>query len=133
MGITKPYSDKTAELIDQECATMIKQQMERAKHILQENAEGHNQLAQLLIEKEVITSEDVERILGPRPWKSRGDQIIEANIEAGNDQTGVEEQNASTTPLIEENTNANITSQETEPTQTETKDEQTSSPSSNEA
>jgi cell division protease FtsH len=90
-------------------------------------------LAQLLIEKEVITSEDVERILGPRPWKSRGDQIIEANIEAGNDQTGVEEQNASTTPLIEENTNANITSQETESTQTETKDEQTSSPSSNEA
>ena len=133
MGITKPYSDKTAELIDQECATMIKQQMERAKHILQENAEGHNQLAQLLIEKEVITSEDVERILGPRPWKSRGDQIIEANIEAGNDQTGVEEQNTTTTPLIEENTNANITSQETEPTQTETKDEQTSSPSSNEA
>jgi hypothetical protein len=65
--------------------------------------------------------------------ESRGDQIIEANIEAGNDQTGVEEQNASTTPLIEENTNANITSQETEPTQTETKDEQTSSPSSNEA
>jgi cell division protease FtsH len=39
-------------------------------------------MAQLLIEKEVITSEDVERILGPRPWKSRGDQIIEANTQA---------------------------------------------------
>ena len=44
-----------------------------------ENEEGHHALAQLLIEKEVITHEDVERILGPRPWKSHGDEIMEAN------------------------------------------------------
>ena len=53
--------------------------MKRAKAILNEHAEGHHQIAQLLIEREVITSEDVERILGPRPWKSRGDQLLEAN------------------------------------------------------
>jgi cell division protease FtsH len=53
--------------------------MARAKKILEENAEGHNKLAQMLIEKEVITSDDVEAILGPRPWVSRTDEIIEAN------------------------------------------------------
>ncbi len=81
-GISKPYSDKTAELIDEETAAIIARQMARARQILEENKEGHHQMAELLIEKEVITSEDVERILGPRPWKSRGDEIIEANGKA---------------------------------------------------
>ena len=79
MGITKPYSEKTAEIIDAETAAIIAEQMARAKKILEENAEGHNKLAELLIEKEVITSEDVEAILGARPWTSRTDEIIEAN------------------------------------------------------
>jgi len=78
-GFTKPYSDKTAELIDSETKRIIAEQMARAKQILTDNAEGHHQIAQLLIDREVITHEDVERILGPRPWKSRGDQLLEAN------------------------------------------------------
>ncbi len=78
-GFTKPYSDNTAELIDKETQRIIAEQMARAKRILTENAEGHHQLAQLLIEREVITSEDVQRILGPRPWKSRGDELLEVN------------------------------------------------------
>ena len=78
-GFTKPYSDETAALIDQETQRIIADQMARAKQILTEHAEGHHQIAQLLIEREVITSEDVERILGPRPWKSRGDELLEAN------------------------------------------------------
>ena len=66
--------------------------MARARQILEENNEGHHQMAELLIEKEVITSEDVERILGPRPWKSRGDEIIEANEKTveKNEETAVE-------------------------------------------
>ena len=79
MGITKPYSEKTAEVIDSETSAIIAEQMARAKKILQENAEGHNKLAEMLIEKEVITSDDVEAILGPRPWTSREDEIIAAN------------------------------------------------------
>ena len=79
MGITKPYSEKTAEVIDIETSAIIAEQMARAKKILQENAEGHNKLAEMLIEKEVITSDDVASILGPRPWTSREDEIIEAN------------------------------------------------------
>ena len=83
MGITKPYSEKTAEVIDSETSAIIAEQMARAKKILEENAEGHNKLAQMLIEKEVITSEDVEVVLGARPWVSRTDEIIEANETKG--------------------------------------------------
>ena len=79
MGFAKPYSEKTAEVIDSETSAIIAEQMARAKKILKENAESHNKLAQMLIEKEVITSDDVEAILGPRPWVSRTDEIIEAN------------------------------------------------------
>ena len=78
-GLVKPYSDDTANLIDKETQRIIADQMARAKQILSEHAEGHHQLAELLIEREVITSEDVEHILGPRPWKSRGDQLLEVN------------------------------------------------------
>ncbi|MCQ2333551.1 MAG: ATP-dependent zinc metalloprotease FtsH [Paludibacteraceae bacterium] len=78
-GFTKPYSEHTAQLIDEEASAIISQQMARAKQVLTDNAEGHHQLAELLIEREVITSEDVERILGARPWKTRGDEILEQN------------------------------------------------------
>lgn len=77
----RPYSDATADAIDKESHALIEGQMARAKQILKDNAEKHNQLADLLIEKEVITTEDVEAILGPRPWKSRGDEIMAANAE----------------------------------------------------
>ena len=80
-GFTKPYSDETATLIDKETQRIIAEQMARAKQILTDNAEGHHQLAQLLIDREVITSEDVERIFGPRPWKSRGDELLEVNAQ----------------------------------------------------
>ena len=78
-GFTKPYSENTATLIDEETKRIIADQMARAKKILTDYEEGHHQLAQLLIDREVITSEDVERILGPRPWKSRGDELLEVN------------------------------------------------------
>ena len=77
----RPYSDATADMIDKESHALIEAQMARAKQILRDNAAGHNALAALLVEKEVITTEDVERILGPRPWKSRGDEIMAANAE----------------------------------------------------
>ncbi len=81
-GFTRPYSEKTAEAMDKEVADIIAEQMKRAKDILEQNAEGHHKIAELLIEKEVITSEDVESILGARPWKSRQDEIIEDNVRA---------------------------------------------------
>lgn len=76
-NFTKPYSERTAELIDAEVQRMITEQYERAKELLRENAAKHNQLADLLVEREVIMSEDVEHIFGPRPWKSRADVLME--------------------------------------------------------
>ncbi len=75
----KPYSENTAEKIDDEVKKLIAEQYNRAKTILQEHQEGHAQLAQLLIEREVIFAEDVEKIFGKRPWKSRSDELIEEN------------------------------------------------------
>ncbi len=77
----KPYSDKTAELIDQEVKKMIAQQYERGKQILLEQREGHSRLTQLLIEREVIYAEDVEKIFGKRPWTSRSEEILNSEVQ----------------------------------------------------
>ena len=81
-SFTKLCSEHTAELIDQEVQNMISEQYTRAKELLKEHSEGHNQLAQLLIEREVIFAEDVERIFGKRPWTSRSEEIMAANEQA---------------------------------------------------
>ena len=78
----KPYSDKTAELIDEDVKALIATEYERAKRVLQEHREGHAELAQILMDREVIFAEDVERIFGPRPWTSRTEEILAANEEA---------------------------------------------------
>ena len=75
-SFNKPYSERTAELIDEEVKKMINEQYDRAKRLLSEHREGHNQLAQLLMDKEVIFAEDVERIFGKRPWASRSEEIM---------------------------------------------------------
>ena len=78
---SKPYSDKTAETIDEEVRTLIAGEYERAKKVLLEHKEGHAQLAQKLIDKEVIFAEDLEEIFGKRPWTSRTDEILAANAD----------------------------------------------------
>jgi cell division protease FtsH len=65
-GFTKPYSEKTAELIDREVKLIIEESYERAKDVLKANMKGLTELAELLLEKEVIFSEDLERIFGKR-------------------------------------------------------------------
>lgn len=76
-GFTKPYSEETAQLIDSEIQKIINEQFARAKQILIENAEGHNKLAAVLLEREVIYTEDVEHIFGKRNWISRSEEILE--------------------------------------------------------
>jgi ATP-dependent metalloprotease FtsH len=65
-GFTKPYSEKTAELIDQEVNLIIAESYVRAKEVLKSNMKKLTELAELLLEKEVIFSEDLERIFGKR-------------------------------------------------------------------
>ena len=67
-SFTKPYSEKTAELIDDEVKELIDNEYKRAIKVLKDNAEGHLKLANLLLEREVIFSEDLENIFGKRPW-----------------------------------------------------------------
>ena len=78
----KPYSETTAKIMDDEVLRMINEQYERAKKILTEHKEGHAQLAQLLIDREVIFAEDVEKIFGKRPWISRSEELLEAQMKA---------------------------------------------------
>ena len=78
----KPYSETTAKIMDEEVLQLINSQYERAKQILTEHKEGHAQLAQLLVEREVIFADDVERIFGKRPWTSRAEELLEAQMRA---------------------------------------------------
>ena len=80
-NFTKPYSDQTAQLIDEEVKRMITEQYERAKTLLSEHKEGHAELARILVEREVIFAEDVEKIFGKRPWTSRTEELLTLNEE----------------------------------------------------
>ena len=89
-GLTKPYSDRTAEIIDEEAREIVRLEYERAKALLREHADGLQELTQLLLDREVIYTEDVEHIFGKRPWISRTDELIQAR-----------EEQASTTPTTD--------------------------------
>jgi len=75
-GFTKPYSDDTANLIDEEVKRIINEQYERAKTVLTEYKTQHQILTNLLMEKEVIFADDMEKIFGKRKWLSRSQEIL---------------------------------------------------------
>ena len=75
-GFTKPFSESRAQIIDEEVSRIIAEQYERAKHLLKEKAAGHAELTEVLLSREVIFTEDVERIFGKRPWASRTEEIL---------------------------------------------------------
>ena len=76
---TKPYSETRAQTIDSEVQDIIDSQYARARDILEQYTDGHHQLAQLLLEREVIYTEDAERIFGKRKWLSRTEEIMRVN------------------------------------------------------
>jgi cell division protease FtsH len=63
---TKPYSEKTAEIMDKEVKDLIQQIHDKTLKLLQDHKEGFVQIAQILLEKEVIFADDIEKILGPK-------------------------------------------------------------------
>ena len=81
-GFSKPYSEERAKIIDAEVSRIISEQYERAKAILTEYASGHKELTTILLDREVIYTEDVEKIFGKRKWASRTEEIIRKNEEA---------------------------------------------------
>lgn len=113
-GFTKPYSEETAKLIDEEVSRIVAEQYQRAKTILTEKSEGHAQLTQVLIEREVIYTEDVEHIFGKRQWASRSEEILqdETTNEELEEKATEEGKNSNGNP---ENENADIQNAEAEP------------------
>jgi len=106
---SKPYSEHTAELIDEEVKKLIAIEYERAKKVIAEHQEGHRQLAQILMDREVIFAEDVEHIFGKRPWTSRTDELLAANASAKEEEKAKDkENNADEQSHSSSDTNADI-------------------------
>ncbi len=80
-GFTKPYSETTSQNIDHEVKKIINEQFDRALDILNSHAEQVRQIANILIEREVLFADDVKEILGERPWKSRGEELLGENAD----------------------------------------------------
>ncbi len=78
--LTKPYSEKTAELIDSEAKAIIDEVTEKARRILVDNWEGVEKLAELLIDKEIIMSDDIEAVFGPKAGKHGEDRLKTENV-----------------------------------------------------
>lgn len=108
---TKPYGAERAAVIDQEVSRIIAEQYQRAKDILTKHTEGHNKLADTLIAREVIFTEDVENIFGPRQWTSRVDELFGEKKD--------DKSTAATPPPIDED---DITDVEAEPVEPKTPD-----------
>ena len=73
--LNKPYSEKTAELIDKEVKELVEMIHEKTERLLKENFDGFSQLAALLLEKEVIFADDLERIFGPRVGAGKDEEL----------------------------------------------------------
>ena len=89
-GFVKPYSEQTAQLIDEEVKRIVNEQYQRAKDIILSHRDQLLQLAEMLVEHEVVFTEDVESIFGKRPWKSRTDELLE---EQRKEEEGEEKEN----------------------------------------
>ena len=79
-NLVKPYSEKTAELMDSEVKALVKEVHDRTRKLIDDNKEGFMQLGALLLEKEVIFAEDIEHILGPKVKPAVEDQFIEEPV-----------------------------------------------------
>ena len=98
-GFTKPYSEDRAQTIDQEVQAIIDSQYERARQILKQYEQGHHQLSDLLQQREVIYTEDAERIFGPRQWRSRTEEALK---DAGNENSDSSDTTTVTPPPFDQ-------------------------------
>jgi len=96
-SFSKPFSESRAKVIDEEISKIIAEQYQRAKQLLMEHSEGHNRLAQTLEDREVIFTEDVEEIFGPRQWTSRTDELLKEQEKLASEKNVVEDASAEQT------------------------------------
>ena len=112
---TKPYSDETARTMDEEVSKLVEAAYQRALHLLTENREKLEELAQLLLDKEVIFKEDLERVLGVRPYIDRQTQIDEAETTAQIEKDRADAANAPVIESAEASTSVTEESQDEKP------------------
>ncbi len=91
-GLTKPFSEKTAETIDREVKRMVEEAYAKAKELLLSHREQLDQLATQLYDKEVLFREDLERIYGPRPWEATNPEPTE-NVDDNDEPENTEDTN----------------------------------------
>jgi len=104
----KPYSENTAEIIDKEISKIIEGQYQRAIELLENNREKLDQLAQLLLDKEVIFKDNVKEIFGARPW-DKDDEIEEVAVEVAATEEDPKEESTPEATTAEVNAEANET------------------------
>ena len=104
-GFTKPYSESRAQAIDEEVQAIIDSQYERAREVLSKYERGHHELADLLQQREVIYTEDAERIFGPRQWQSRTEAILNDASSSDAQPAAVDDNTSVTPPPFEEQSN----------------------------
>ncbi|MDE6417981.1 MAG: ATP-dependent zinc metalloprotease FtsH, partial [Duncaniella sp.] len=103
-GFSKPYGGERASAIDKEVSRIINEQYERAKQIILEHRDGHTRLSETLLTKEVMYSEDLKEIFGPRQWKSRTEEILQLQAERDAERKRLEEkENTPSKPATEDN------------------------------
>ncbi|MCH5220744.1 MAG: ATP-dependent zinc metalloprotease FtsH [Muribaculaceae bacterium] len=99
---TNPYSDERAKIIDEEVSRIVNEQYERAKSILLKYSQGHHDLAETLISREVIFTEDVEHIFGPREWTSRTEELFGKKEKTGDEAEEADKEAPVLPPPIDE-------------------------------
>ena len=97
-GITKPFSEKTAETIDREVRRIVEEAYSKAKELLLSHRAQLDELASQLYEKEVLFREDLERIYGPRPWDEQK-ALPETGAQAPLPENNNSESNTNTTEI----------------------------------
>lgn len=116
-SFSKPYSEKTAEMIDQEVKDMVDAAYERTKKILLENKDKLEKLAEALLEKEVIFKENLQEIFGKRPWDKEEEKPIDVNGKAKENPSAEESApaKAADAPNPNEAVNETVETESTEP------------------
>lgn len=112
-ALTKPFSDKTAEIIDEQVSKLIESAYQEALRILGENLDGLTQLANKLIDKEVVFGDDLEMIFGKRPWVKEEIDFPKESQKTTDDGQQSDKNSDSSDNVSEENTK-NINTEESQ-------------------
>ncbi len=115
-SFSKPYSEKTAEMIDQEVKDMVDQAYERTKKILLDNKDKLEKLAEELLDKEVIFKENLEVIFGKRPWDKEEENEEKKEAETATSEAKPAEATETETPSTNGSVNGSVETEPKEPT-----------------